>query len=159
MWLEGGGEWVTCGVVMSMFDVDTHRWGYHRVALRWSWRASEAWTIRCCQARQRLLIRNTHLAHIHYFKHPALHTTKKKSLNLFFRSQSLQQEMSSHVVVIDTTFRRTTIKVTPGKFLTDVLEEACSKLGLKASNYGLKYAPPHLYLVLDKILIVSKKQQ
>jgi tether containing UBX domain for GLUT4 len=47
--------------------------------------------------------------------------------------------MSSHVVVIDTTFRRATIKVTPGKYLTDVVEEACGKLGLKASNYGLKW--------------------
>ena len=65
--------------------------------------------------------------------------------------------MSSHVVVIDTTFRRTTIKVTPGKFLTDVLEEACGKLGLKATNYGLKYAPPHSYLVIESILTVSKE--
>lgn len=46
--------------------------------------------------------------------------------------------MASHVVVIDTSFRRATIKVTPGKYLTDVLEEACGKFGLKSSNYGLK---------------------
>jgi tether containing UBX domain for GLUT4 len=46
--------------------------------------------------------------------------------------------MASHVVVIDTTFRRATIKVTPGKYMSDVLEEACAKLNLKASNYGLK---------------------
>jgi TUG ubiquitin-like domain len=47
-------------------------------------------------------------------------------------------KMASHVVVIDTSFRRVTIKVTPGKYLTDVLEEACGKLNLKSSNYGLK---------------------
>jgi tether containing UBX domain for GLUT4 len=46
--------------------------------------------------------------------------------------------MASHVVVIDTSFRRVTIKVTPGKYLTDILEEACAKFGLKSSNYGLK---------------------
>jgi hypothetical protein len=46
--------------------------------------------------------------------------------------------MASHVVVIDTSFRRVTIKVTPGKYLTDVLEEACTKFSLKSSNYGLK---------------------
>lgn len=46
--------------------------------------------------------------------------------------------MASHVVVIDTSFRRTTVKVLPGKFMTDVLDEACSKLGLKSSNYGFK---------------------
>jgi tether containing UBX domain for GLUT4 len=46
--------------------------------------------------------------------------------------------MASHVVVIDTSFRRTTIKITPGKYVSDILEEACAKFGLKASNYGLK---------------------
>ncbi|KAH8815372.1 GLUT4 regulating protein TUG-domain-containing protein [Xylogone sp. PMI_703] len=46
--------------------------------------------------------------------------------------------MASHVVVIDSSFRRTTVKVTPGKFMTEVLEEACTKLGLTASNYGLR---------------------
>ena len=46
--------------------------------------------------------------------------------------------MASHVVVIDTTARRATVKVTPSKHLSDVLEEACAKLGLKASQYGLK---------------------
>jgi len=46
--------------------------------------------------------------------------------------------MASHVVVIDTSFRRTTIKVTPGKYVSDILEEACGKFGLSANNYGLK---------------------
>ena len=46
--------------------------------------------------------------------------------------------MASHVVVIDTSFRRAQIKVTPGKYVSDILEEACTKFGLKASNYGLK---------------------
>ncbi|KAF4637135.1 hypothetical protein G7Y89_g943 [Cudoniella acicularis] len=47
--------------------------------------------------------------------------------------------MASHVVVIDTSFRRQTIKVTPGKFMTELLEEACKKFGLNASNYGIKH--------------------
>lgn len=48
--------------------------------------------------------------------------------------------MASHVVVLDTTARRATIKTTPDKPLIDVLEEACSKLGRDASRYGFKYA-------------------
>lgn len=47
--------------------------------------------------------------------------------------------MSAHVVVIDATARRATVKTTPGKYLTDILQEACSKLGYSASQYGLKY--------------------
>ncbi|KAI9821593.1 MAG: hypothetical protein M1832_003267 [Thelocarpon impressellum] len=46
--------------------------------------------------------------------------------------------MASHVVVIDSTARRAVVKVTPGKYLSDVLQEACKKLGLTASLYGLK---------------------
>ena len=47
--------------------------------------------------------------------------------------------MASHVVVIDTSARRATIKVTPVKPLSEVLEEACAKLGYTASQYTLKY--------------------
>ncbi|KAL8953658.1 MAG: hypothetical protein Q9222_000495 [Ikaeria aurantiellina] len=47
--------------------------------------------------------------------------------------------MASNVVVIDASARRTTIKTTPGKILNDVLQEACSKLGVNASSYGLKH--------------------
>src|SRR3989440_9916428 len=47
--------------------------------------------------------------------------------------------MASHVVVIDSTARRITVKTTPGKYLSDVLNEACAKLGLNPSLYGLKY--------------------
>jgi len=46
--------------------------------------------------------------------------------------------MASHVVVVDSTARRTTIKTTPGKYLSDVLNEACAKLGVKADQYTLK---------------------
>jgi tether containing UBX domain for GLUT4 len=46
--------------------------------------------------------------------------------------------MASHVVVIDSTARRAVIKVSPTKHISDVLEEACAKLGAKASQYGLK---------------------
>ncbi|RHZ58852.1 putative UBX domain protein [Aspergillus thermomutatus] len=56
--------------------------------------------------------------------------------------------MSSHVVVLDSTARRATIKTTPGKHLTDILQEACAKLGLDASQYGLKYKSKQLDLSL-----------
>jgi hypothetical protein len=46
--------------------------------------------------------------------------------------------MSSHVVVIATNARRATVKVTPSTYLSDVLAEACQKLGFNASQYGLK---------------------
>ncbi|KZF24616.1 putative UBX domain protein [Xylona heveae TC161] len=46
--------------------------------------------------------------------------------------------MSSHVVVIDSSARRAVVKVTPGKFLTDVLHEACTKFGVDSNQYTLK---------------------
>jgi tether containing UBX domain for GLUT4 len=46
--------------------------------------------------------------------------------------------MASHVVVIATDLRRATVKVTPGTYLTDVLEEACRKLGLSSDKYLVK---------------------
>ncbi|EKD21365.1 uncharacterized protein L3040_000599 [Drepanopeziza brunnea f. sp. 'multigermtubi'] len=46
--------------------------------------------------------------------------------------------MASNVVVIDSSFRRTVIKVNPGTYMTDVLEQACKKFNLDASRYGLK---------------------
>lgn len=51
---------------------------------------------------------------------------------------STLEAMASHVVVIDTSFRRAQIKVAPGKYVSDILEEACAKFGLNAINYGLK---------------------
>lgn len=46
--------------------------------------------------------------------------------------------MASHVVVLDSSARRTVVKTTPTKHLADVLQEACSKLGLDASQHGLR---------------------
>lgn len=46
--------------------------------------------------------------------------------------------MSAHVVVIDSAARRHTVKTTPTKYLTDVVEEVCDKLKLNSSQYGLK---------------------
>ncbi|CAG8305558.1 unnamed protein product [Penicillium salamii] len=57
--------------------------------------------------------------------------------------------MSAHVVVIDATARRATIKTTPGKHLTDILHEACSKLGYNSSQYGLKHNSKQLDLSLS----------
>jgi tether containing UBX domain for GLUT4 len=47
--------------------------------------------------------------------------------------------MASNVVVIDSTARRATVKTTPGTTLSQVLEEACKKLGYQPEKYGLKY--------------------
>lgn len=49
--------------------------------------------------------------------------------------------MSSNVVVISTDFRRATVKVSPGTYLIDVLDEACRKLNLQSDKYLLKYVP------------------
>ncbi|KAJ6108394.1 hypothetical protein N7523_009717 [Penicillium sp. IBT 18751x] len=57
--------------------------------------------------------------------------------------------MSAHVVVIDATARRATIKTTPAKHLTDVLQEACSKLGYNPSQYSLKHNGKQLDLSLS----------
>lgn len=46
--------------------------------------------------------------------------------------------MASTVVVIDASARRATIRTTPAMILSDVLQEACNKLGAEASGYGLK---------------------
>ncbi len=47
--------------------------------------------------------------------------------------------MASHVVVIATDLRRANVKVGPGSFMIDVLEEACRKLNLASDKYLLKY--------------------
>ena len=46
--------------------------------------------------------------------------------------------MASHVVVVDSRARRATVKTNPGKYLNDILDEACQKLGLDSSQYGLR---------------------
>ena len=46
--------------------------------------------------------------------------------------------MASLVFVVDSSFKRTTIKVTPGRFLRDILEEACSTRRLEPNNHALK---------------------
>ncbi|KAL7938938.1 GLUT4 regulating protein TUG domain-containing protein [Trichoderma chlorosporum] len=47
--------------------------------------------------------------------------------------------MASHVVVIATDLRRTTVKVNPGTYLSDVLHEACKKLSLDSDKYLIKH--------------------
>ncbi|CCU78891.1 unnamed protein product [Blumeria hordei] len=46
--------------------------------------------------------------------------------------------MASHVVVLHTSGRRVKIKVTQTKYLADVFEEACQKLGLESASYDFK---------------------
>ncbi|RKF63819.1 putative ubx domain protein [Erysiphe neolycopersici] len=55
--------------------------------------------------------------------------------------------MTSNVVVIDTSFRRATIKVTSGTYLTDVLDEACRKFNVQSKFYDLKYERPDYFLL------------
>jgi tether containing UBX domain for GLUT4 len=47
--------------------------------------------------------------------------------------------MSAHVVVIASDLRRTTVKVAPGTYLSDVLLEACKKLSLSSDKYLVKH--------------------
>ncbi|KAG6174879.1 hypothetical protein E4U51_000113 [Claviceps purpurea] len=47
--------------------------------------------------------------------------------------------MASHVVVIAADLRRTTVKVTPGTYLADVLDQACKKLNLSSDKYLFKH--------------------
>ncbi|KAJ9157480.1 Ubx domain-containing protein [Pleurostoma richardsiae] len=56
--------------------------------------------------------------------------------------------MSAHVVVISTDFRRANVKVGPGTFLVDVLEEACKKLKLSSDKFLLKHNKKQLDLSL-----------
>lgn len=46
--------------------------------------------------------------------------------------------MASHVVVIATDLRRATVKVNPGTYLSDVLDQACQKLNLSSDKYLVK---------------------
>lgn len=46
--------------------------------------------------------------------------------------------MSAHVEVVSTDFRRAKVKVLPGTYLVDVLNEACKKLNLNGDRYLLK---------------------
>ncbi|KAL8827309.1 MAG: hypothetical protein Q9191_003264 [Dirinaria sp. TL-2023a] len=47
--------------------------------------------------------------------------------------------MASQVVVVDSSARRVVVKTTPGKHLSEILHEACSKWGKDASLHGLKH--------------------
>lgn len=46
--------------------------------------------------------------------------------------------MSAHVEVVSTDLRRAKVKVTPGTYLVDVLNEAARKLNLNGDNYIIK---------------------
>lgn len=46
--------------------------------------------------------------------------------------------MASHVVVTSSTARSTKVKVTPGTYMSDVLDQACKSLKVEPGNYLLK---------------------
>lgn len=46
--------------------------------------------------------------------------------------------MASHVVVTSSAARSTKVKVTPGTYMSDVLDQACKSLKLEPGNYLLK---------------------
>lgn len=54
--------------------------------------------------------------------------------------------MATNVKVVSTDLRQTTIKVTPGVYLTEILEQACSKFALPSDKYLLKYQQKQLDL-------------
>ncbi|KAI1764751.1 GLUT4 regulating protein TUG-domain-containing protein [Hypoxylon sp. FL1150] len=54
--------------------------------------------------------------------------------------------MASNVKVVGTDLRQVTVKVNPGTYLTDVLEEACVKLKVSSSKYLLKHKQKQLDL-------------
>ncbi|KAL1846885.1 hypothetical protein Daus18300_014109 [Diaporthe australafricana] len=47
--------------------------------------------------------------------------------------------MSSHVVVVSPDVKRVSVKVNPGTYMFDVLEEACKKLNLQVDKWSLKH--------------------
>ncbi|KAJ0121573.1 ubx domain-containing protein [Diaporthe amygdali] len=47
--------------------------------------------------------------------------------------------MSSHVVVVSPDVKRVSVKVNPGTYMFDVLEEACKKLNLEVDKWSLKH--------------------
>jgi tether containing UBX domain for GLUT4 len=47
--------------------------------------------------------------------------------------------MASHLVIVHPSARTAKINTTPGKYLTDVRDEACLKFNLKPEQYTLKY--------------------
>lgn len=47
-------------------------------------------------------------------------------------------KMSSHVVVVSPDVKRVSVKVNPGTYMFDVLEEACKKLNLDVDKWSLK---------------------
>ncbi|KAI1415935.1 putative UBX domain protein [Hypoxylon sp. FL1857] len=54
--------------------------------------------------------------------------------------------MATNVKVVGTDLRQVTVKVTPGTYLTDVLEQACEKLKVPSSKYLLKHKQKQLDL-------------
>ncbi|KAI0841992.1 putative UBX domain protein [Hypoxylon sp. FL0890] len=54
--------------------------------------------------------------------------------------------MATNVKVVGTDLRQVTVKVNPGTYLTDVLEQACEKLKVPSSKYLLKHKQKQLDL-------------
>jgi hypothetical protein len=67
---------------------------------------------------------------------PRRHITKKV-LNCSPAPPALTK-MSSHVIVISPDVKRVSVKVNPGTYMFDVLEEACKKLNLQVDKWSLK---------------------
>lgn len=66
----------------------------------------------------------------------------QRSRRLPFRPRPVQTtvDMMSHVVVFNSYARTVKIQTTPVKYLTEVRDEACQKLGVNKDQYTLKYA-------------------
>lgn len=65
---------------------------------------------------------------------PASSTARRPTLP----SHSDLVKMSSHVVVVAPDVKRVSVKVNPGTYMFDVLDEACKKLNLQVDKWSLK---------------------
>ena len=52
--------------------------------------------------------------------------------------------MASNIVIVDTSFRRHVVKISPNQPLSTALDNVCTKLKLDSSNYGLKQVNTYL---------------
>ncbi|KAM3414670.1 hypothetical protein BST61_g9828 [Cercospora zeina] len=86
------------------------------------------------RANQSFLLVRTPFNHTSASDFLASTTTSKRPITDFRKAP----DMSASVYVVDSTFQRTQIRVTPGTYLREVLEEACKKKKLNPESWVLK---------------------
>ena len=67
----------------------------------------------------------------------------QEALAMMERTVEIEAQMGGAPTLLDlfkgTDLRRTTVKVSPGTYLTDVLDKACAHFKLSSTKYTLKY--------------------